>query len=75
MANLKTADAAKYLCVSHSKLMKMCANKEIKYYKVGRINVFKEEDLLSYLDSNRVVTIDDLKQMADNAALKKSSYG
>ena len=76
--NLSTEEAAKYLCVSLSKLWKMCCKKELKYYKVGRLNVFKVHDLEDYLEANKVMTSDELKEQAENNLLtnqKSKHYG
>lgn len=62
---LKTAEAAKYLCVSQSKLWKMCHFKEVTYYKVGRLNVFKVGDLQAYVEANRILTATELKDQAE----------
>jgi len=63
--NLNTKQAAMFLCISLSKLFKMCHKKEIPYSKVGRINVFRLEDLQAYLNANRVLTQDELKVQAE----------
>jgi len=63
--NLNMVEAAKFLCVSHSKLAKMCHRKEVKYYKVGRLNIFKIDDLVDYLNDHRVLTVTELKNQAE----------
>jgi excisionase family DNA binding protein len=63
--NLNTKEAALFLCVSLSKLFKMCMRKELKYYKVGRISLFKKKDLEDYLQNHAYLTIQDLKHIAD----------
>ena len=68
-------EAAKYLCVSRSKLMKMCHLRELKYCKAGRLNVFFEEDLRDYLINHRVLTIDDAKQQAETKLLNLKNRG
>lgn len=62
--NLNLVDAAKFLCVSTSKLYKMTHRKEIKYYKIGRRDVFNMDDLKLYLESNAVLTSEELKFQA-----------
>jgi excisionase family DNA binding protein len=57
-------EAARYLCVSHSKFMKMCHKKEIEYSKCGRRNILTLEQLQSYL-ANHVVSTNE--QLAENA--------
>lgn len=58
-------EAALFLCISHSLLMKKCMRKEIRYYKVGRRNVFLEEDLLAYIERNKVPTKEELQHAAE----------
>lgn len=72
--NLNSEEAAKFLCVSLSKLMKMCHKKEVKYYKVGRLNIFKKGDLLLYLENHKVFTVEELKKQAEAKAFKNSNY-
>ncbi len=62
---IKVAEAAIFLCVSKSKLMKMCMRRQITYHKVGRLNVFKIKDLEEYLEKNRVLSACDLEKEAD----------
>jgi excisionase family DNA binding protein len=62
--NLNSQEAAEFLCVSLSKLMKLCHNKEIGYCKVGRLNVFRLEELRDFLEKNRVHTTEELQQQA-----------
>ncbi len=69
---LNTVEAAKFLCVSLSKLWKMCHRKELAYYKVGRLNVFRTEDLQAYLDANRVLTAKELKDQAEELLINKN---
>ncbi len=76
--NLTTEEAAKYLCVSLSKLWKMCHRKEVKYYKVGRLNLFKVRDLQEFIDAHRVLTKDELEKSAEGYLLKakkENNYG
>ena len=61
----KTAEAAEFLRVSMSKLWKMCSKKELSYYKVGRLNLFKKDDLSEFIEKNRVLPISELKKKAD----------
>lgn len=61
----KTTEAASFLCVSMSKLWKMCHKKELNYYKVGRLNLFKKDDLLEFIESNRVFTKSELEKRAE----------
>lgn len=68
---LNTVEAARFLCVSLSKLWKMCHRKELAYYKVGRLNVFRIEDLQAYLDANRVLTAKELKEQAEELLTNK----
>jgi len=64
--NLNMLQAAKYLCVSLSKLQKMTHRKEIKYSKVGRLNVFRKEHLDEYLDAHQVLTAEQLKKQFES---------
>jgi len=69
--NLNTKEAALFLCVSMSKLFKMCMRKELKYYKVGRISLFKKKDLEDYLQNHTYFSIQDLKHIADKKLANK----
>jgi excisionase family DNA binding protein len=62
-------ETARYLCVSMSKLWKMTHRKQIKYYKVGRLNVFRREDLEAFLQRNEQPSIADLKDKAETTFL------
>lgn len=63
---LRTAEAAKFMCVSLSKMTKMCHKKEVPYYKMGRINLFKKEELVELIEKKRVLTIDELQILAES---------
>ena len=66
---IKTKEAAKFLCVSMSKMTKMCHKKEMPYYKVGRLNLFKREDLVEFIERNRVLSIKELQNLAESKLL------
>lgn len=66
---LNFKQAAKYLCVSSSKLYKMTHKNEIRYYKVGRLNVFYLHELQEYVKSKVVLTVNELKTQADEHLL------
>ena len=63
---IKTTEAAKFLCVSMSKMTKMCHKKELPYYKVGRLNLFKRNELVKFIEKNKVLTIDELQILAES---------
>lgn len=63
--NFNLKDAARYLCVSTSKLYKLCHKNEITYCKAGRRNVFPEEVLKNYLESNRILSNSELAIQAE----------
>ena len=63
--NFNLKDAARYLCVSTSKLYKLCHKNEITYCKAGRKNVFPEEILKQYLENNKVSSNTELAAMAE----------
>lgn len=63
---IKTTEAAKFLCVSMSKMTKMCHKKEVPYYKVGRLNLFKREDLVEFIEKNRVLSISEMQKLAES---------
>ncbi len=73
--NLNTIQAAKFLCVSLSKLMMMCHKKQVKYYKVGRLNVFKEDDLMEYLEKNKVLPVEELQNVAEAKVINTKRSG
>lgn len=74
---LKTTEAASFLCVSMSKLWKMCHKKELIYYKMGRLNLFKKEDLMEFIEKNKVLTKSELEQKAEEnlCIVKQKNYG
>ena len=74
---LKVDQAALFLCVSKSKLMKMCMRREVTYHKAGRLNVFSRKDLEEYLEKNTVLSASDLQKQADAnfVNVKKKTYG
>lgn len=59
-------DAASYLCVSTSKLYKMTHKREIPFLKMGRLNVFKQNELDDFIESQRVFSKSYLENMVDN---------
>jgi excisionase family DNA binding protein len=61
---LNFKEAALFLCVSESKLYKMTHLREVQYYKIGRLNVFKRTDLQDLLSERKVMTVDTLKSNA-----------
>lgn len=67
---LNTDQAALFLCVSKSKLMKMCMNREVTYHKAGRLNIFSRTELEDYLKKNVVLSKEDLQAQAETGALK-----
>ncbi len=71
---LNFSAAAKYLCVSSSKLYKMTHRNEIRYYKVGRLNVFSLQDLQEYVKSKVVLTVSELNKQADNNLITANSF-
>lgn len=58
--------AAAYLCVSTSKLYKMTHKREIPFLKMGRLNVFKQNELDEFIESQRVFSKTYLENMVDN---------
>ena len=62
---LNTKEAAKFLCVSDSKMQKMSANRTIGLYKMGRKNLFKVTVLEEFIEKNRVYSVDELKKQAE----------
>lgn len=62
---LNVGQAALFLCVSKSKLMKMCMRREVTYHKAGRLNVFSRKDLQEYLERNTILSANALQQQAE----------
>ena len=73
--NLNLNDAARYLCVSMSKMYKLCHKNKITYHKVGIRNVFTEEELNSFLSKNTVFSNYDLAVQAESQLLKIGKNG
>ena len=70
---IKTKEAAKFMCVSMSKMTKMCHKKEVPYYKMGRLNLFKKEELEELIKKNRVYSIYELKSLAEANLMRVAS--
>jgi len=68
---IKTKEAAKFLCVSMSKMTKMCHKKEVPYYKAGdgRLNLFIREELVEFIEKHKVLTIKELQNLAESKLL------
>ena len=58
--------AASYLCVSTSKLYKMTHKREIPFLKMGRLNVFKQNELDDFIESKRIFSKNELENMVEN---------
>jgi excisionase family DNA binding protein len=58
---LSLQDAAAFLHITPSTLYKWCMTRKIVYYKSGKRNLFKEEDLLAFL--NRTIVAPDEVQV------------
>ncbi len=50
---INTKDAAAYLCVSVGRLWNMCSNGLVPFYKLGRSNRYKIQDLENFLANSR----------------------
>lgn len=59
---LSFKEAARFLCVSESKLYKMTHKREVRYYKMGRLNVFKVDDLQNLLNNTVMPTKEQMKE-------------
>ena len=74
ITNFNLEQAARYLCVSKSKMYKLCHKNGITFRKAGRRNVFTEEQLNSFLNKNTVFSIYDLAVQAESQLSKTGKH-
>ena len=63
---LSTKDLAEYTGYSIHSIYSMIKNNTIPYYKPNRKVFFKKEDIDRWLDSNRKLSKDEIKEQATN---------
>ena len=75
-AVLTTQEAIKYMGASQSYIYKLMMRRQIPHYKpMGKLCYFKREELEDWLTNNRVATIDEIQQKANNYCMKGGSHG
>ncbi len=47
-------EASKYLGIKKSSLYQICMRKEITIVKIGKLNKFREADLIAFIDKNTI---------------------
>jgi excisionase family DNA binding protein len=57
-------EAATFLGITPRTLYKWCFQRKITYYKSGKLNLFKPQELTSFIESNKVISIDQLDTQA-----------
>lgn len=68
---LKTAEAAEYLGIAKSYLLKLMMKKEIPYFKPhGKLCYFDPDDLAHWQRRYRIASNEELEQIAQNSLLK-----
>ena len=69
---LTSEEAAKYLGISRSYLYKLTMERRIPHFKpMGKLCYFNRQELEQWLQTNRVMTTDDIEQQAQTYCLKK----
>lgn len=69
---LTSVEAAKYMGISMSYLYKLTMRREIPHFKpMGKMCYFNRRELEEWLQSNRVSTDNELKELAQTYCLKK----
>lgn len=69
---LTSAEAAKYMGITMSYLYKLTMRKEIPHYKpMGKMVYFNREELVQWLQSNRVSTNAEISQQAQAYCMRK----
>lgn len=69
---LTSEEAAKYMGVSKSYLYKLTMRQQIPHYKpMGKMVYFNRLELEEWLQSNRVLTEDEISQQAQTYCMKK----
>lgn len=63
---LNLEEAAEMLNLSKSSLYKLCAVRKIPFYKPGRKNLFKLEELEQWVEDNRVKPISEINKEVKN---------
>ena len=75
-AVLTTQEAIKYMGASQSYIYKLMMRRQIPHYKpMGKLCYFKREELEDWLTNNRVATIDEIQQKANNYCMKGGPHG
>lgn len=71
---LTTDEAARYLGVSKSYLYKLTMQQKIPHYKpLGKMCYFNRQELEQWIQSNRIATVDEISQNAQNYCMKKGA--
>lgn len=69
---LTSDEAARYLGISKSYLYKLTMERKIPHFKpMGKMCYFNRQELEQWLQTNRVMTTDDIEQQAQTYCLKK----
>ena len=54
---LTSEEACDFLGIKLPTLNKLCCYKQVSYYKPGRARMFREEDLIEYVEKNRIEAV------------------
>ncbi|MES2139241.1 MAG: excisionase family DNA-binding protein [Bacteroidota bacterium] len=71
---LSTEEAAAYLKLPIDTFYKKTHKKEISFFRAGKRNYFKREDLDTYLFKNRISSLDEIEQEVANSINLSSKY-
>jgi excisionase family DNA binding protein len=63
---LSLEEAADYLSYQKSSIYQFTSKKLIPHYKIRKKLLFKESELIEFVESHRIQTIDEIKQQAIN---------
>ena len=73
---LNSEEAARYMGVSMSYIYKLMMRRQIPHYKpMGKLCFFNRQELETWLQNNRVATMDELSDRAHEHCMKGGRYG
>lgn len=73
---LTSDEAARYLGISKSYLYKLTMRRQIPHLKpLGKLCYFNRRELEEWLQTNRVATMDEIRQKANDYCMKGGNHG
>jgi|GEM_PF-1300641 len=68
---LNTEETAKLLGIRPSTLYNLNLKREIPIYKVGKTNLYKRSDVITYIESHRISSLEEIEFQAQSLISKK----